>query len=238
MTPSTDANGGKPRTLPEPYYDCDGIRIFHARCEDVLPHVDPASVGLLLTDPPYGIDLDTDYSKFRDKRIADVGPDYGRRVTGDAAAFDPVPLLHFRRVFLFGANHYHHRLPEGGSWFVWDKVTRNDVTVRQADGELAWHNAGGKNCVIRRHMWVGAFRDSERNTALHPTQKPVSLMRWIVERWTEPGDLVLDPYMGSGPIAQACYELGRRYIGCEIVEDYCATAVKRLSQQVLPLEPA
>jgi DNA modification methylase len=84
-------------------------------------------------------------------------------------------------------------------------------------------------------MWTGAFRDSERNVKLHPTLKPVSLMRWIVDRWTQPGDLVLDPYMGSGPVAQACHDLGRRYIGVEIVEDYCRVAANRLAQGVLAL---
>ena len=217
-----------------PYYDRDGITIFHARCEDVLPSIDPATVDLLLTDPPYGINLDTDYSKLRDAGF--VGPDYGRKVAGDDEPFDPTFLAPFGRLFLFGANHYHHRLPEGGSWFVWDKVTRNDVTVRQADGELAWTNAGGKNCVIRRHMWSGAFRESERGFTVHPTQKPVALMRWIVDRWTDRGDLVVDPYMGSGPVAQACHELGRRYIGIEVVEDYCAVAVSRLRQQTLDLD--
>lgn len=216
-----------------PYYDSDGVTIYHADCADVLPLVDPTDVALVLTDPPYGIDLDTDYSKLRDAGY--IGPDYGRRVAGDTAPFDPAHLVPFGRLFLFGANHYHHRLPEGGQWFVWDKVTRNDVTVRQADGEIAWTNAGGKNCIIRRHMWSGAFRDSERGFTVHPTQKPASLMRWIVGKWTEPGDLVLDPYMGSGPVAQACADLGRRYIGVELVEDYCRVAVERLSQQTLDL---
>ena len=216
-----------------PYYDRDGIVIYHGDCRDVLPSIDPASVDLLLTDPPYGINLDTDYSKLRDAGY--VGPKYGRRVAGDEEPFSPDHLLAYPRLFLFGANHYHRRLPDGGRWFVWDKVTRNDVTVRQADGELAWHNAGGKNCVIHRHMWSGAFRESERGFSVHPTQKPVALMRWIVQRWTKPGDLVLDPYMGSGPVAQACHELGRRYIGIELVEDYCKVAVGRLAQQTLDL---
>lgn len=64
-------------------------------------------------------------------------------------------------------------------------------------------------------------------------------MRWILEKWTEPGDLVLDPYMGSGPIAQACKEKGRRYIGIEIVEEYCRITVEhRLAQMALPLDGA
>lgn len=220
----------------KPYFDRDGITIYNARCEDVLPDVDPAGVDLVLTDPPYGINLDTDYSKMSDPKHTSTA--WARRVDGDAEPFDPAALVPFGRMFLFGANHYHHRLPEGGSWFVWDKVTRNDVKVRQADGELAWTNAGGKNCVVYRHMWSGAFRETERGFTVHPTQKPTALMRWIIDRWTKPGDLILDPYMGSGPIAQACHELGRRYIGIELVEDYCSIAVGRLAQQTLALEPA
>lgn len=68
---------------------------------------------------------------------------------------------------------------------------------------------------------------------LHPTQKPASLMRVILEEWSAPGELIYDPYMGSGPVAQACRELGRRYIGVEIVEEYCEIAVQRLAQGVL-----
>jgi adenine-specific DNA-methyltransferase len=61
----------------------------------------------------------------------------------------------------------------------------------------------------------------------------VGLMRWCLEQFTERADLIFDPYMGSGPVAQACAELGRRYIGCEIVEDYCRAAVGRLAQGTL-----
>ena len=215
--------------LPEPYYDRDGIRIFHARCEDVLPHVDPAEVGLLLTDPPYGIDLK--YGGIGDTTKVNA------RVAGDDEPFDPAPLLRYPRVVMFGANHYAQRLPHSFGWLVWDKVCKNDVGSALSDGELAWTNVSDRLRIFR-HMWNGGYRASERGYSVHPTQKPTALMRWIIDRWTAPGDLVLDPYMGSGPIAQACHELGRRYIGCEVVEDYCATAVKRLSQQVLPLEPA
>ncbi len=70
---------------------------------------------------------------------------------------------------------------------------------------------------------------------LHPTQKPVKLMIWLLERLTQRGDLVLDPYMGSGPIAKACHLTGRRYLGVEIDEGYCQIAASRLYQQVLPL---
>jgi site-specific DNA-methyltransferase (adenine-specific)/modification methylase len=89
--------------------------------------------------------------------------------------------------------------------------------------------------MIRRGEENGTVR-------LHPTQKPVALMQWCLEQARlAPGSLVLDPYMGSGPIAIACQRSGYQYIGIEIEERYCETAAKRLEQAAqyqaaLPLE--
>ena len=101
--------------------------------------------------------------------------------------------------------------------------------------EVAWTNChryvGVWNC-----FWAGSplhRLGEERMSQLHPTQKPVSLMRWIIDRNTKPGDLVLDPYMGSGPVAHACLDLRRRYVGVDIVPAYCDVAISRLGQGVL-----
>ncbi len=228
---------------PKPYYDVDGITIYHARCEDVLPSIDPASVDLLLTDPPYGINLDTRFgtrtrnakprahSKSIDRGGVPARSIDHPRVYGDDKPFDPTPLLAYRRAVMFGANHFASRLPDSGSWIVWDRESGGSDT---ADAELAWTNLGGTVRTFR-HLWNGVCRATEIGSHVHPTQKPVALMRWIVDKWTDPGDLVLDPYMGSGPVARACADLGRRYIGIEIVEDYCRVAVERLAQQTLDL---
>ena len=204
-----------------PYYDRDGITIYHADCRDILPTIDPASVDLLLTDPPYGIDLDTDYSGRM--HLCDKTTTWHRRVANDEVAFDPEHLAPFPRRMLWGANYYAHKLPSA-SWVIWRK---RGVAPVLSDCEMAWHNLGGKR--------VSFFESAHVNTTaqdgkLHPTQKPVALMHWIIERWTKPGDLILDPYMGSGPIARAAQLLGRRYIGIELVEDYCKAAVNRLAQ--------
>ena len=212
-----------------PYFDRDGIVIYHGDCRDVLPSIDPDSVDLLLTDPPYGINVDTDYSGRMHR--TDKSKTWDRRVGGDDAPFNPSLLDVFPRRILWGANYYSDVLPLG-SWVVWRK---RGVSPVLSECEMAWHNLGGKR--------VSFFESAHVNTTakdgkLHPTQKPAALMRWIVDRWTEPGDLVLDPYMGSGPVAQACHELGRRYIGIELVEDYCKVAVSRLSQQTFDFEDA
>ncbi len=204
------------------YHDADGITIYHADNADV-EWPTPESVGLLLTDPPYGMD----------HQASDYWDHIG--VVGDDEPFDPAPLLTFPRVVLFGAEHYAARLPVSKGWIIWEKRGGMDSTesgLRLPDCELAWTNISTRHRVFNE-LFMGPLR---REGFLHPTQKSVNLMRWIVEQWTEPGDLVFDPYMGSGPIARACLDLGRRYVGVEIVEEYCQTAVDRLGQLALNLQ--
>lgn len=188
---------------------------------------------LVLTDPPYGVAEQTNRAG---KGRAILAPCHDfPPVHGDNEPFDPLHLLGFGRLVLFGANYYAPRLPESPSWIVWDKrdgLTSND----NADCELAWSNLGGPARVFR-HRWNGMIKASERDQRrVHPTQKPVALMEWIIVRATKQGDLVLDPYMGSGPVLQAAKNLGRKAIGIEVEERYCEVAAKRLAQEVLPLE--
>lgn len=206
-----------------PYYEAEGITIYHGDCRDVLSDVEVASVSLLLTDPPYGMD-------YRPKRGADGSKRWTEGVQGDAEPFDPSHLLRFPRLVLFGANWYADRLPPSGGWVVWDKTPRGVKDGFYAShAELAWTNLCGS---VRKFslQWGGEARNGEPH--LHPTQKPVALMRWLLGEFTQPNDLILDPYMGSGPVAEACRDMHRRYIGVEINERYCAAAVSRLDRMV------
>lgn len=223
----------------KPYYDQDGITIYHGDCADILPLVEPSTVALVLTDPPYGMGF------MADGRNATVRSPNGQiggekqassrdwlSIEGDARPFDPTPLLRYSRLILWGANWYADRLPPSGCWFVFNKRGDGLSAPLQGDCELAWSNLPSQRVHMFSHMWHGAPRWREE-PVLHPNQKPTALMRWILDKWTQPGDLIFDPYMGSGPVAQACHEMGRRYIGVEIVEKYCEFAVKRLAQGVL-----
>lgn len=124
---------------------------------------------------------------------------------------------------------------------MWDKLDGMTTKKRlvgvddNADCELAWSNLGGPARIIP-HRWKGLVRASERGESTkHPTQKPVYLMAAIIEWRTKPGDLILDPYMGSGPVLRAAKDLGRKAIGIEIEEAYCEVAANRLAQEVLAL---
>jgi site-specific DNA-methyltransferase (adenine-specific) len=219
-----------------PYYDDGTCAIYHGDCREVLSELQEL-VGLVIADPPYGIRSDTNSAARRGMRIA-VGTHWPP-VAGDDQPFDPTSLLRFPRLVLWGANHYADRLPPSPTWLVWDKV--GDLPRKRAVGfndsadcEMAWTNLGGPARLFR-HQWMGYFRASEARDRFHPTQKPVSLMRWIIGRWSQPGDMILEPYMGSGPVLRAAKDLGRRAIGIEIEERYCEIAAKRLGQEVLAL---
>lgn len=219
------------RSTMQPYYDHNGICIYHARCEDVMPTL-AERPALVLTDPPYGVN----FNPGGGNGVTSKTFTSDARVAGDTEPFDPSPLLKLNApLVLWGANHYADKLPPSSSWLVWYKKD-GLPSIDYADCEMAWSNIGGP-ARIYNHIWHGMIRASERGQRRpHPTTKPVALMRWCLLRAKlAPGALVLDPYMGSGPVAQACKELGYRYIGIELVEEYCARAVCRLSQEVMEL---
>lgn len=211
-----------------PYYEDAGVTIYHGDSLALLSRLN-VSPDLVLTDPPYGMD-------YKPLRGSDGSKRWVDGVVGDALPFEPAHLLMYPRLVLWGANWYADKLPASGGWLVWDKTPKGVKDGFHAShAELAWTNC--RSSVVKFPLqWGGEARNGEPH--LHPTQKPVALMRWALELFTEPGDLVLDPYMGSGPVAEACRDLKRRFIGIEIEERYCRVAVDRLSQQILDLGEA
>ena len=213
----------------KPYYEQDGITIYHGDCREILPTIGP--VDLVVADPPYGVSLNTSYKKSQRGVLAGAN-DYPP-VHGDDQAFDPRHLLSYESAVLWGANYYADKLPARGSWLVWDKrdgVGFND----QADAELAWvRGVTGTVPRLFAHRWNGMIKASERDQRrLHPTQKPVALMSWCLGFFPK-ATAVVDPYCGSGPTLRAAKDRGLRAIGIEIEERYCEIAAQRLSQQVL-----
>jgi site-specific DNA-methyltransferase (adenine-specific)/modification methylase len=194
---------------------------------EVLSVIGAAAFNVIVADPPYGINLPTDYAARGRGKLAqchDYPPVYG-----DDKPFDPSPILSLGKpTILWGGNHYGDKLPIGG-WLVWDKLRPKGID--QADCELAWTSTV-RPVRIFRHMWHGMLRDSERGEHYHPTQKPVALLAWCIEQIRTPGT-ILDPFMGSGTTLRAAKDLGRKAIGIEIEEKYCEIAAERLRQGVL-----
>ena len=224
----------------KPYYDDGQIAIYHGDCREILPTLEPVDlVDLVLTDPPWGGSFNTDSTRFsggkdREKKYGLGRADWGP-IIGDDQPFDPEIFLDYPRVCLWGANHFASKLPVG-TWLVWLKRADQMLGQFLSDCELAWMK-GGYGVYMHRKQFPPPSRMSENyGRVAHPTQKPLSLMKWCIERTKCPeSGLILDPFMGSGTTLRAAKDLGRRAIGIEIEERYCEVAVKRLAQEVLPL---
>jgi site-specific DNA-methyltransferase (adenine-specific) len=228
-----------------PYYvtPCGSVRIYHARWEDVLAAgaFDPREVKLVHADPPYGTGRDANRDAIVDGGKSGNGI-AKRRVFAqieDSVPFSPAPLLALGRpTVLWGANHYSERVPSGPSWILWDK-REGQTPDDNADGELAWTNLGGPLRIFQ-HWWRGALRKTEAARAhLHPTQKPEALSAWVFQRAKlKRGDIVLVPYMGSGPDLRPAMAMGLQVVACEVEELYCKTAVNaRLRAVAKPEAP-
>lgn len=215
-----------------PYYQHGGITIYCGDCREILPGF--RGIDSIVTDPPYGMNLDTDSTRFSGGNPDSIqkrgtGKDWGSGIANDDKPFDPAHLLDYRRVVLWGFNHFASALPVG-SVLVWLKRLDDAFGSFLSDAELAWMNSG---------HGVYCFRDLSMNAIAkdrqHPTQKPLPLMRWVIQK-AKPLGLICDPYMGSGTTLVAAKNLGYPAIGIEISEAYCEIAVKRL-QQVSMFEP-
>ena len=196
--------------------------LYLGDCLEILPTLE--KVDAVITDPPYGIARI--WSKGSERHgwtkanaEAIIRNEWDDKPL-DAAAIDALLVAGDQHI-IWGGNYF--PLPQSRCWLVWNKPERG---FSLAEAELAWTSF---DAVVR--VFDGNRSEPDR---VHPTQKPVALMRWCVAKTT--GD-VLDPFMGSGTTLVAAKNLGRKAIGIEIEERYCEIAVKRLAQEVLPLEP-
>jgi DNA modification methylase len=180
----------------------------------------------IITDPPYGIANNCNYSRFTNGKKP--SRDFGKPIVNDNKPFDPSMWIQFPYVVLFGFQYFAHILP-AGTTLVWVKKRESQLGTFCSDAELAWQK-GGKGVYVFTHYWNGFDRASERGQkTLHPTQKPVALMEWIIKRLALPqSTLIVDPYMGSGSTIIAAKNLGYSAIGIEIDQTYFTTAKQRI----------
>lgn len=227
----------------KPYYEHGGITIYHGDAREVLPTLGP--VDLVLTDPPYGVGYVTSRRSRSDPLVAPIAGDGDLCMVADVMPLLDQVLQNDRHAYLFAAP---LRIGEclsliGDYWqvknvLVWDKGEAGTVGDLEAGYGWNWEPViyaskgrralnGPRPRTIYRYDWSGT-RDP-----VHPTVKPVGLLRWLMTKSTQLDETVLDPFMGSGTTLRAAKDLGRRAIGIEIEEKYCEIAAKRLSQEVL-----
>jgi len=192
-------------------------RLIHGDCREVLPLL--PKCDLILTDPPYGIGADSHQGKVKNR-----WKQYG---VGGWDKERPSPWLFglmrekASECVVWGGNYFTDLLPPSMRWLVWDKG-QTDFSL--ADCEFAWSSQQG---AARRLMLPRseALKDGKE----HPTQKPVRLMVWCLEKHPK-AQTVCDPFMGTGTTGVACMQRGLRFIGIERERAYFDIACRRIEQ--------
>jgi len=204
-----------------------------------------ARIGCLLTDPPYGMNLDTDWSGIGGSSKAILrgtpGGNY-RPVLHDDRPYDASILRAYaadvREQFWFGADYYRRTLTADdldGSWLVWDKRTESSDPGFGSGFELIWSAQRHKRDLLRCY-WFGAFGGAEAAHRMHPTQKPTRLLAEILTRWAPDACTVLDPYAGSGSTLIAAHQTGRTARLVELDPRYVDVIARRW-QEATGVEP-
>jgi site-specific DNA-methyltransferase (adenine-specific)/modification methylase len=199
--------------------------------------------GLLLTDPMYGMGANAkglSSNRGMSKMIGGTLVDnQDWNIDDDTKAFDPAPFLRFKKIVMWGGNHFAHLLPQSPKWFVWDKRD-GAASDDNSDAELAWSNLDGKAIRTYRQLWKGVCRAGRENLSrngakLHPYQKPVGLGKFcIAQAKLKPGELVVDFFAGSGAFGVAALEMGHPVILVEKEPhffDVICEQVERAQQQ-------
>ena len=210
------------------------IKLHNADCLEAMRLMDDDSFELAIVDPPYGIGMDG----------GKIGKNHFKKKDWD----NTTPSLeYFTELFrvsknqiIWGANHFTKYIPPSRGWVYWDKLTNKKGHMfgkTFSSGELAYTSFD----FILSHFeykWQGNYvgypneitTRSKRveDIKIHPTQKPVALYEWLLEKYAKKGDRILDTHLGSGSIAIACHNLGYDLTGYELDKDYYAAACKRL----------
>lgn len=228
----------------KPYYQHAGITIYHGDCREVLPSLESGSADLVVSDPPYGVKW---RSNHRSERFDFIAGDDSVEAAEAAVELLIPRLKRFAHLYFFGRFIFTSPFLSEPVELIWDKGMMNSGNL-----ECPWGNqheyiqfrvydsskqniSEGKGRLSARIRKGSVLRVRRLNSGAvtHPAEKPVRLLRELIESSSCIDDLVLDPFAGIGSTLYAAQIESRRAIGIEIEEKYCEIAAKRLSQEVL-----
>ena len=180
---------------------------------------------MVFTDPPYWMNLDTDYSDiYKNAKSKTKNHD---KVIWDDVYFDPTFLLELsNEVFLWWADYFCQMLPIWWSWFVWDKKIWEGKIWNEF--ELCWSKQKHKKYIIQNEWaWFRGMSKSDWNR-VHPTQKPIELCSFFIKEYSVDKNIVLDLFWWSGSTMVACHQLNRKCYMSELDPKYVQTIINRM----------
>ena len=215
--------------------------------EDVAKLMNGVKADMVFTDPPYGMNLDTDFSGMKNKldfakeKGFTGGKKYEQGIVDDfnPKMIDLIMSLNVKETFLWGADYFAELLPNknNGSWIVWDKRANGNDDIEEDYSsdkmygscfELCWSKNRHKR-DIARVKWAGVFGTEQEfdHKRYHPTQKPIKLCEWFIKRYSDDNNSILDLFGGSGSTLIACEQLNRKCYMMELDPHYVDVIIQR-----------
>jgi site-specific DNA-methyltransferase (adenine-specific) len=199
------------------------IELFNCDNMELMAKYPDNYFNLAIVDPPYGIGASEMTMGSGKKKKYKKGKKWDNE-TPHESYFTELKRVSKNQI-IWGGNYFN--LPLTKSWILWDKGIYWDCDF--SDGEMAWTSFERvlRIAQIRYKGFLGA--DKER---IHPTQKPVALYKWLLDKYANEGDKILDTHLGSMSIAIACHDYGFELVGCELDAEYYQDGIKRVKNHV------
>ena len=215
--------------------------------EDVAKLMNGAKADMVFTDPPYGMNLDTNYKMGKEEVRKDLNVKESKgykKVIGDSIDFKDELITtifnnfdYCKEIFVWGGDYYPELLKDykKGNYIVWDKIRNENMEEKgQFEGfglssfELCWSKQKHKKDIVRI-LWRGLFGTEKEfdHQRIHPTQKPIKLSSWFIDKYSKENDLIVDIYGGSGSTLIACEQLNRKCYMMELDPHYIDVIIQR-----------
>ena len=197
------------------------VTLYCGDCMEYMKTMSDKSVDAVITDPPYGMNksFNNDIPELADELFRLISREAERICHGNYLAFwsaqrmNKIAEINPKRVL------------------IWNKMfaiyTPNNCGYRYEPILWIFGKESKKKCGDVFECYPILFKNQSENVS-HPTQKPTKIMRLLIDNFTNPGDTIFDPFMGSGTTGVACVQTGRNFIGCEIDPGYFKIAEKRI----------
>ena len=201
-------------------------KIYIENCDNMLlmARYPDNYFDLAIVDPPYGININNNMGRRKgDKHSGHKKVKWDNEIPSQEY-FNELFRVSKNQI-IWGGNYF--PLPLTGSWLFWDKLMPEEMSFSM--GELAWMTFGNTlRKITLKH--VGFIYGD--NVKIHPTQKPVALYKWLLDKYAKQGDKILDTHLGSGSIAIACHDYGFELTACELDYEYYDKAIQRIKNHI------
>ena len=202
------------------------IKLYNCDCMELMAKTPDKYYDLAIVDPPYfkGVANGRFYgckiSKSGVKRLSSKSEVWDKNIPEQLYYNELIRIS--KNQIIWGINYFNFiGVPPGR--IIWDKI--NDSSTF-SNCEIA-SNSMTKGVFIYRELWNGMIK-SEKGTRIHPTQKPVQLYKWLLQKYAKEGDKILDTHFGSLSIGIACHDLHFELTASELDKEYYELGKNRL----------